>query len=149
MNSPFLSKHGELMAGLAAVIGPVLAFVLGMHIEGKFIYVNPGSSPLVWGIFSVSSAVYYFARSGGKTMAGGYTHPMFGLLLDIAKYIPLAALAFSGIREFGFVAQNGIWNDMVVVASDFLDKIVVLFLAASVGGGYNSLKKYFIDSKKE
>ncbi|GEM_PF-4815188 len=148
MNIPALSKHGELIAGLAAIFGPVLAFALGMHIEGKFVYVNPGSSSLVWGIFSISSAIYYFARSGGTTTTGGYTHPMFRLLLDFAKYAPLFALVFSGIREFGFIAQGGIWNALVVGASDFLDKIVVLFLCASVGGGYYSLKKYFFSPKQ-
>ncbi|MEM2138203.1 MAG: hypothetical protein QW568_03900 [Candidatus Anstonellaceae archaeon] len=138
----FLNRHGKLLAGITSLAGVVLAAVFCLKFQGLEITVKQGRSSLVWLIFSVSSAAYYWMRSGGKSAAGGHTNPLFKLALDFANVLPFIGLALS-LLNYSAILESGIWKDAIAASSAFLDSIIVLFLAASLGAGIGSLKEYF------
>ncbi len=146
MEFRLLSKHGEAVAGIAAILGPVLAFVFCIYLDGRNVYVKPGHSFQIWLIFSVSSAIYYLGKTKGSRLTGGYVNPLFKAAMDLAALLPFLGLVLSGLKDNDLI-QSYLWKSAVAASSTFLDNVVVLFLAASLGAGITSLKSYL--QKKE
>lgn len=142
------SKKSNLIAGLVSFIGSgIILFFLSsltvdpVHSNNINLLVKPQYTSLAWGILSLSSALYYFIRSGGKNTSGGYTNPLFAWMLNLAQALPFLGLFLSSIHAAGLI-ENKLWSDLITVSNNFLQAILILFVVASFFAGLNSFRQF-------
>ena len=144
------SKYTDLIAGIIALLGAVVIFLFFINVNinplssGKrYIIIKPGYASWAWGIYSICSILYYFFRSKGKKISGGYINPIFKWTLETMRIIPIIGLLFSLINSFKFIIESHIWNSVVVTSSNFLDSIFILFVFTLFGTGIGSIRGFF------
>ena len=138
----------NLFSSIVALTGSivVLVFFIDINITNWskiHLAIKLGYSSLVWGIFSISSMLYYFIRSKGTTTSGGYIHPLFGGLLKVIQILPVFGLIFSLINGTRFITESQTWNTIINSSSDFLDSVLILFILAYFGAGLSGIKRFF------
>jgi len=131
-------------------VGAVVVFIFFMSVNvdptssnNIYITIKSGYSSWAWGIYSISSMLYYFARSKGKTISGGYMNPLFRLVLEGMWIIPIVGLTLSLASGTRFILESQKWNTVITASSQFLDSILILFVFALFGAGVNSIKRFF------
>ena len=145
-----VSKYADLIAEIVALISAVVIFIFFMNINVDpassnkvSIMVKSGYSSWAWGIYSISSMLYYFVRSKGKTISGGYMNPLFRLVLEGMTIIPIVGLALSLVRGTRFILESQTWNTIIIASSQFLDSMLILFVFVLFSVGLRSIKRFF------
>lgn len=151
-----VSKYTELLASMVALAGSVVVFMFFTSINVNpassskiYIAIKPGYSSWAWGIFSISSALYYYIRSKRTTTTGGYINPIFSNLIKIMQIIPFVGLMLSWIGGAGNILQGGAWKMIIRAASGFLDSILILFVVANFGAGVSGVRRLFFPSSRK
>ena len=142
-------KYSDLIEGTAALVGAVVIFIFFMNINvdptkshRAYITIKSEYVSWAWFVHSLSLAIYYFARSKGKTISGGYINPLFNLILKGMTIIPVIGLTLSLFSGTKPIIESRIWNSIISASSDFLNSIFILFVFALFGAGINSIKSF-------
>lgn len=143
-------KYSDLIAGTVASVGAIVIFIFFMDLNidptkshRVYITIRSEYASWAWFAYSLSLALYYFARSKGKTTSGGYINPIFNLILKSMTIIPVIGLMLSLFSGTKSIIESRAWNNIIVVSSNFLDSIFVLFVFALFGAGINIIKSFF------
>ena len=145
-----ISKYANLISGIVALIGSLVVLILFMDFGTDsvgshkiYITIKPGYSSWAWGVFSLSSMLYYYARSNGSTTSGGYINPLFSSLIEIMHVFPFIGLVLSWIGGTEFIIASQTRNTIITATSVFFDSILILFVAANFGAGISGIKRFF------
>jgi hypothetical protein len=141
----------DLIAAIVALTGSIVIFLFFININIDpiilnkiYITIKPGYASWAWGIFSISSMLYYFVSSKGITTTGGYINPLFSGLLKVIQIIPFIALVFSWVDGTKFIIENQTWDTIINASSNFLNSILVLFLVANFSVGVAGVKRFIV-----
>lgn len=147
------SRHVRLFADIVSIAGSLVVLIFFVNIGSGpinfgHITIKPGYSSLSWGIFSISSALYYLIRSRGQTASGGYTNRLLGFFIKIAQTLPFVGFLLSLIGA-GSIIDSSSWVSTITQISVFWDSLLIFYLFANFLGGITNVWRFLVPTKIE
>ncbi len=143
------SKYLKLIAGLISLISAIIillffcSFVSDPLQPSKiYIFVKSEYVSIVWSILSLSSILYYYIRSGGRAISGGYINPLFQWFINVAQVVPFFGVLLSLISNSQFLSKNQGWGNLITMSDKFLQVVLIFFILTHLGSGISGVVQY-------